>query len=1014
MAVQLLIGPPASGKTGTCIQHIQQLQAHHPIANIWVILPDYQNIAYFRKRLARAGGGVGVNVGTFRVLYQEILEKTGNYAPVISPSLEHRLVKETVEPAFAAGALTHYGEIRSKPGFNLALQDIFSELRSAYISPERFLAYTQSGTQAKRELAQLYEGFLSRLQNLNWIDRNGQVWQAIKAIQEHADLLSDIDLLIVDGFSAFAGARVEFLKSLSPRIGKMILTLPGALNSGRQVDRRTQSEIERLIQALSPQIDEIKSDPHLPPASRHLAAHVLDPGDFEKQPSANPLLLEASSQSEEAREALRWIKSLNIRQGVPLHDCAIFVGNFVTYRPLLRAAAGEFGIKIHFSHPDSLVDSPAIQSVLNLLQLPLADFQTRLLFNTLHSPYFDFGLTDQEVDHLELVSHHFHIVMGSDQWEEAWSTLSQMENNEDLEDEDRGFRNPLKDIDLVNLRNQFAPFWQIFAPIVHTRSLEEWITWLESTLDGIHFYDQIIEEREQEACASLGEALKALILSEQVAGVRSVDYTAFLADLQGALQSARLDVPKEGRRNALLIGKITDARATRYKAVVLMGFSEGIFPMVENPDPFLDEGLRHDLGLDPQLAREQSSIFYEAFTRADQSLLLTRPYLAEDGEKWEPSPYWEASTKLFEKSAVEKISKNLLRSQSEAASSQELLFWAVRQGKMKYPLDAELAAHWQELQSASRILSHRRSKRASGPFEGFPVQLAQDLQEKYSPNSPMSASRLETYATCPFYFYVQQVLGLEPKEPPELGLDARQVGSMLHRILELVYAHAGEDADLEQLLASLLEYANQVFKIAPQKFGFRPSPLWKVEQTQFLEMLTTTIEALEVSSQDWTPISTEAKFGIADTPPLVIDLGETSITLRGLIDRVDRNSSGELRVIDYKTGGSHLSKPDFDQGRRLQLPIYGLAAQKALDLGEVVEGFYWAIKDAKASSIKLSGCKTENAEGFEAALEVMTGHLIRILSGIHSGNFPPQPPRGGCPNFCPAARWCWRYQPSYF
>jgi hypothetical protein len=95
------------------------------------------------------------------------------------------------------------------------------------------------------------------------------------------------------------------------------------------------------------------------------------------------------------------------------------------------------------------------------------------------------------------------------------------------------------------------------------------------------------------------------------------------------------------------------------------------------------------------------------------------------------------------------------------------------------------------------------------------------------------------------------------------------------------------------------------------------------------------------------------------------------------------------------------------------LPIYGLAAQEALLMGEVVDGFYWAIRDAKQGSFKLSSYKTQQSEGFEAAVDTLIKHLRRILSGIHSGHFPPIPPHGGCPGYCPAAQWCWRYQAGW-
>ena len=43
-------------------------------------------------------------------------------------------------------------------------------------------------------------------------------------------------------------------------------------------------------------------------------------------------------------------------------------------------------------------------------------------------------------------------------------------------------------------------------------------------------------------------------------------------------------------------------------------------------------------------------------------------------------------------------------------------------------------------------------------------------------SEPWSASRLETYGSCPFQFFVKNALELEPRELPELGLDASQLG----------------------------------------------------------------------------------------------------------------------------------------------------------------------------------------------------------------------------------------------
>jgi ATP-dependent helicase/DNAse subunit B len=263
-------------------------------------------------------------------------------------------------------------------------------------------------------------------------------------------------------------------------------------------------------------------------------------------------------------------------------------------------------------------------------------------------------------------------------------------------------------------------------------------------------------------------------------------------------------------------------------------------------------------------------------------------------------------------------------------------------------------------------------------------------------------------------FYVKMALGLEPVGAPELGLDASQMGSMLHKILEQVYQTAANPADVDSLLAALPQVAGQVFASAPQKFGFRPSPLWEIEQAQFLAALELTLGALAEEGADWVPFAYEQTFGIRGTPVLSVELGSgETLRLHGVIDRIDRNARGELRVVDYKTGSSHLAQGDLKDGRRLQLPLYALAARDALGLGDVADGIYWKILAAEAGSLKLAKFRTDEAQGVDGAVQVAREHLLRIVIGIRAGDFPPVPPKGGCPSYCPAAQWCWRYEPGW-
>ena len=192
--------------------------------------------------------------------------------------------------------------------------------------------------------------------------------------------------------------------------------------------------------------------------------------------------------------------------------------------------------------------------------------------------------------------------------------------------------------------------------------------------------------------------------------------------------------------------------------------------------------------------------------------------------------------------------------------------------------------------------------------------------------------------------------------------------------------------------------------------------MWDVQQDELLVKLTDTIQKLadfDAESQ-WRPLAFEARFGLAGHPYLVISTPSGEVRLHGVIDRIDINPQGELRVIDYKSGGSHLSAQDLIEGRRLQLPIYALAASQALGLGEAAEGFYWKLFQGEPSSLKLSRFQCEAGSGAQAALTVAVAHVEAIVNGIRQGTFDPEPPKGGCPSYCSAASWCWQFLPVKF
>lgn len=1012
MPVELLIAPPASGKTNACIERIQTLRKENPLANVWVIVPDRLQAAAFRRRLAQTGGALGVQVGRFPDLFKSLLEASDTMLPLASQSLVNRLIQETVDDAVARGEIPYFAPLQFFPGFILALRDVFAELKRGLVTPQQFTEYTSTGSVGHKELARLYTAFQERLAGIGWVDAEDIYPRTSQLLQDDENAASEIRLLIVDGFDSFNSAQFHLLQLLSTRVGQMFITFPGALDSNRPAHRRFKESTERLIRELSPSLTVLEESPHLPSILQHMERHLFDAQALSPVSVDRHIFLEARSPAEEARETLRWIKQLVVRENIPLNACAIFTPNPEVYHPLLRASAGEFGIPIHFTLDEPLENSSAITSLMNLLSLQVKGFNSHYLINSLRSPYFEFPLDPECVDTFEMISRVAQIVEGQAQWEEVWQRLETSTDQErlDLEDERNAPKLPRGDA-AAALYGVMNSIFALITPPGDRTTITGWIAWLEDLLERLRFYDRADSVSDQSACEAFRELLRALVLSESVAGERELDYPQFFALLQAAVASEGYREVSHTGQPALLVGRITEARGTRFQAVALLGLSEGSFPVNERPDPFLDENIRKDLGLEQRLQREQAGLFYQAVTRVDQHLLITRPYLSDDGEEWEESTFWKATARLFDDSAVTQIKPDVQRPLADAASEQELLFSAVRRGSLPTRYDF-LLDNWRALQHAQVVLRARREKKIEGEHEGVVEPIAAAINQRYSPDRVWSASRLESYSNCPFQFFVNSALHLEPRATPELGIDASQVGSILHKVLEETYLAVADPLNLEELITALHQVSSQVFARAPREFGFRPSALWEIEQEHWLEKLEATITAL-TEDTDWVPFAYEQKFGLDGAPSLSIRVGDEQVMVHGVIDRVDRNSRGELRVVDYKTGSTHQGQKDFERGYRLQLPIYALAARDALDLGEPVDGFYWKILSAEAGGLKLAKCATEDAQGMQAAIDITRSHLLRIITGIRAAHFPPDKPDGGCPAYCPAAQWCWRFEPGW-
>lgn len=1036
MPVHLFISPPATGKTRACLERISDAYNGAPLAQVWVLVPDQLQADEFRQRLADTGRVFPAQIATFRELHEEVLERAGKSLPVAGNVMLHRLLQEVVRSLCSEGRLAYYGPICKLPGFTLEVRDRIAELKRALVTPERLTAAAQSHVDpGLMDLAQVYGAYQVRLQELGWADQEGLSWLAYQALSMDNNLMVDLALLVVDGFDNFNPAQLRLLQKLTSRSAETWITLPGAPEMSRLAHRRFARVAQNLSANPTLVIHTLASPPQLPATLCQVEAGLFETLETKGFPGQDLERIEARSPAEEAREALRWLKARILRDHVPLAACAVAVPELDTYRTLLQAAADEFGLPLRFSQGALLSTTPAAAAVMDLLGLALNDYPHRPLLDTVRSSYFDLtalGLRQEDAKLLEIASRYGQVVQGLAQWEDilrslvshALAALAETSGDNLGEEESIAPRLPVGE-QAARLLNGLQLLSGRLSPPTGEIPFKDWALWLEKLLEELGFFESLARTGETGLQSTFERLLFALVRSEALTGACPTDYPGFLKELQGLFAASTVSAVQEEARPgeqepAVRVLRLLEVRGVRVDALAVLGQAEVVFPMVERADPFIGEDLRRELGMELRLGQQQAGLFYQVVTRADRYLLLTRPYLAKDGEIWEASPYWNALQELLQGAPV-RIHPDNARPLNEAASSNELLFWAARRFSqsgldLPEPFLAKFPARWQHISETRSILISRLQKDIGSLYDGDLATLAGEFNLRYGPHAGWSASRLEAYAACPFFFLVSSALGLEILETPQAGYQVNQLGSLLHAILEHVYRETPDPANPADVLARLPETAAAIFETAPQVYGFRPSLLWDMQQGELLLRLEAAIQNIADFDVDghWRPLRFEAKFGMEGRPALRISTPGGEIRLHGVIDRIDINPQGELRVIDYKSGGSHLTPQDLIDGRRLQLPIYALAASQALGLGQPVEGFYWKLFQSEASSLKLSRFQSEAGAGPQAALAVAAGHVASIVTAIRQGIFVPQPPKGGCPSYCPAASWCWHFLPARF
>jgi ATP-dependent helicase/nuclease subunit B len=1038
MAVQFVLGRSGSGKTGYCIEAIVRTLSESAEGQLILLVPEQATYQAERAILAdsRIAGYNRLNVLSFDRL-QFLLSGKNAAKPVLSrigrQMIVHRILRDN------KGKLKIFESSSATPGLSRQMAHTIAELHEYAKTPEdvdRLLSELHKDERNSlaalkfADIALVLREYLEFVEG-KFVDPDLQVARACRAVAQ-ANFVKGASLW-VDGFAGFTTAEhailTELLKAaedskiamcLDP--SKIDLANPGgdksdAISLFSPTERTYLSLVETIRQSKLKLAEPIILEKPLRFSRCRQLAHI-ERNIFELEPpkidsADNIRIISAPNARAEVRFVARQILELVREKDCRYRDIAVIASDIESYQHYIRAYFDDFRIPYFVDKRRPLNHHPVVQLVSSALQVVTAGFSHGDVFACLKTDLVP--VERNEVDQLENYCLAFGISARDWQGDKRWHFAGPDNSRFDEQQINRIRLRISKP--LLELQGALCPQdnqGQTVDPEQFTQAIFAFLDALdvEKAISG--WIRQANENKDHAAAEEHQQFYNKFVdifdeLAEVFSG-RTMTAEEFLAIINSAFSQLTLAfIPPT--LDQVLVGSIERSRHPDLKAVFLIGATQRQFPVPVPSNGILTDDDRiaaesADFQVAPtsnQTLTERQYLGYIAFTRPCEFLCVTYPSADEKGGGLPRSQFIGDLESLFEDLAEETIASEQsglekIYSEPELA---DLLCCRLGGDSLQAEPDCEdlldnICAEEQLTELGSIVLS-------AISYDNQAQLDADVVEELFDRQIKSSATRLSTFAACPYQYFARYTLKLRERE--EFKFEPLDLGRFYHRVLDALtkrlnaegkdFAAVGDD-ELVRLLREEMARLIRDDSFISNFVGRRGYNEFIIESAgDVLEDCVLAISKM-VCAGSFRPRLSEVPFGtVKDASDTLgkceFSLGDDRVlSLSGKIDRLDIatiDGKETAIVFDYKRRDTSFGWSKFYHGLDMQLPIYMLAIRNAADAGmRNVEGaFYMPIEvsPVKTTLAKLS----EDTDSFSyKAKGIFNGTFAQQLDGSASKN----------------------------
>jgi ATP-dependent helicase/DNAse subunit B len=976
MALNLIAGPPNSGRTGAVLDRFRAVLDRDPV----LVVPTVDDVERFERELTSGAGAViGAEICTFERLFALVARDTGAPAgPALSMVQRRRVAREAAAGAelkLLAGSARH-------TGFATALEELISELQSALIDPGTLSEAAAAVGPYEREIAALYEAYGSVRDELGREDQHTLAATATAALRARPEAWGAKPLLLY-GFDDLTAEQLELLLTMVDATD-VTVALPW---EDRELFTSARGALFAQLRDLrGVTIERLEAEPRFTRSAAlfEVERRFGEPADGESLENDGGIALLASAGELAEAESVGGEIARLLADGTAPGQIAIVLRQPEALGPLYRRVLQRFRIPVAVQADLDVSRTLTGAGLIALLEASVGRRRAGDVLAYLRTPGID---SPARVD-----------------WFERRLLRGRMADADEA----------IADWNGGETRRELAEIERLRGTEPGPALLREAARQARWLAEGAQRGEGETAEEDRALELRTGAEIEGALLELAELGlpIGPEELIATVSELTVPLWRG----PTAGRVRVISPYR---ARARRVDHVFVCSLQDGQFPRRDTGGPLLSDESRAALGILPRVRAEVEDryLFAVALSRAKACLWLSWRDADDEGGATARSPFVDQVRGLLspalpddleqrdEAIAAEAGGRGIAESvfaPGEAPSEDELARALAARRIRPEGNGTELAAR---LASAAESVTEER--RRPGPLRVPAV-----IKEMEGSNL-FGASTLEEFAVCPYRWFVDHELSPRRIEPTETALTA---GGVAHSVLERLYQEQPGGSP-RPTAATLEGWSTRAGELI-EELGAEELPRERRDTAATLRRVEGLVGAFlaDEASADLPyvprPDLAEASFGFdQERPPLEIT---ATAGLHGQIDRVDIGPGGEALIQDYKSGARVEGGKGMLKKGKLQLQLYMLAIRERWGL-ELAGGLYRPLgatserepkgllrKEAKEDLAPLNPRKFDHLDddAFEQSLADARARAAEITDQIQAGDIGRRPIDDRCPSYC--------------